>query len=54
MTKINYGHNSIVIENVLSMVRGETMTRMYKGTTDIMAISIGRVSILPRLQPTLD
>ncbi|KAG2003442.1 hypothetical protein CC2G_004044 [Coprinopsis cinerea AmutBmut pab1-1] len=42
MTKINYGHNSIVIENVLSMVRGETMTRMYKGTTDIMAISIGR------------
>ncbi|KAH6905813.1 hypothetical protein BKA70DRAFT_1402296 [Coprinopsis sp. MPI-PUGE-AT-0042] len=42
MAKINMGHGEIVVENVLSYVNGEKVTRKYSGTWDVMAVSIGK------------
>jgi len=44
LAKISMGHAAVVVQNVLQYINWEEPTHLYKGTRDIMAISMGRVS----------
>lgn len=44
LAKISMGHADVVVKNVLHYINLEPMTRSYRGSRDVMAVSMGRVS----------
>ncbi|KAF6757673.1 hypothetical protein DFP72DRAFT_890326 [Ephemerocybe angulata] len=42
LAKISLGHADVVVKNVLQYLNGEKMTHSYRGSTDYMAICVGK------------